>query len=60
MWIVYRKIVDYDGRPTGTVEILFVTVSGPTAAGYVDAHNKEAFRSDGDHYHYTYQEVEVR
>jgi hypothetical protein len=60
MWIVYRRIVDYDGWPKGATEILFVTVSGPEAKGYAEGHNKEAYRSDGDHYQYTYQEVEVR
>jgi len=60
MWIVHRKLVDYNGQPKGATEILFVTVSGTMAKGYVDGLNRESFRSDGDHYHYTYQEVEVR
>lgn len=59
MWLVYKVLVNYDGIRTGQPIIEFVTVSGPLAKGYAEGHTAEAHRNDGDHYQWTYQEVEV-
>lgn len=60
MYIVFRQMVNYDSQPVGKVELLFVTLGKELAKVYAEANNKSEFRIDANHYHYTYQEVEVK
>ncbi len=60
MFIVFRQMVNYDQQPVGKVEILFVTLDKAIAQVYAEGSNKNEYRNDGNHYHYTYQEVEVK